>query len=157
LELPGVTETGVKVHEAPSGSPEQLKSLTAKLYGAGFGLTVIVNEAACPAFTVASVPDSVKSAALMTSSIALELDAPFAAFPPYLAVMECLPRGRLLILTVALPCPSRESVASVVPPSSSTTWPVGVEPPLDSRLTVKLTSSPCTAVPDDELSRVVVG
>jgi hypothetical protein len=38
----GVTEVGLKLHAAPVGSPEQLKFVTAKLYGAGLGVTVML-------------------------------------------------------------------------------------------------------------------
>lgn len=66
LMAPGVTEFALKVQPTPAGKGPHMKLLTAKLYGEGPGVTVIVYVADEPAFTIcAELAPKEKSAASM--------------------------------------------------------------------------------------------
>ncbi len=99
----GVTLVGLKVQVASDGSPEGQLKVTAWLKPA-CGVTVIVDVPLCPGELMVIV---VGFAAMVKSSTAkgriAEVDAPKAKSPPYAAVTELLPPGRLVIVNVATP------------------------------------------------------
>lgn len=76
--------------------------------------------------------------------------------PLYVAVIESVPAGRLLRVSVATPPELSATVASVVVPFLNTTFPVGVIGPAEVTAAVNVTDCPKVDGLRDETSEVVV-
>ena len=110
-------------------------------------------------FVGATVIVTVGAAAALTVTLtALEPEPPLAESPPYVAVMECAPTLRLLVVYTAMPVPFNVIDPKVVVPSLKVTVPVGtLELPTSATVAVKLTAVPAVAELGAALRVVVVG
>ncbi len=85
----------------------------------------------------------------------LDVDCPYEALPPYVAVIVCVPPDRLVVAKDATLLPDKAAVPMVVAPSENVTVPVVGVPELDRTVAVKVTETLYAVVADDCV-RVVV-
>lgn len=150
-EPDGVTVCGKKPHDAPDGSPEQLK-VTAELKPFA-GVTEIEVVPFWPPVTVCDVGVAATEKSITTWLTAFDELTPKLESPLYVAVTESEPGGSAEVAKTA-ELPLRGAVPKLVPPLLKVTMPVAVPLNCPEMFAVKVTDCVLTEGLGDEVKVV---